>query len=263
MRKRRDIAIGQRFNKLTILEEVAARSKGRVFRCRCDCGNIKDILMMHIVRSKTMSCGCYRRQVSTKHGMWESREYATWENMIQRCTNPKSENYYLYGGRGITVCDQWSKSFEAFYEDMGSRPDNTSLDRIDGNKGYYKENCKWSTPREQMINAREFNRCIIYNDVKKSIEEWLIELNLDRDIFKSRLLRGLGFKAALLNDVDIIVLDIANKQMLIYHISEFISITGFNKDKVLQLMDNDHEEPYHGYLFRYLVGFENWPAKYV
>ncbi len=262
MGKRREIAIGQRFNKLTVLEELPVSSNGRVLKCRCDCGNIKQILMMHLVRSKIKSCGCHRTMTSTKHGMWESREYSSWENMVQRCTNPKSRKYHLYGGRGITVCDRWIKSFKVFYEDMGPRPANTTLDRIDSDKGYYKENCKWSNPREQLVNVRFFHQLIKHNGVVKTIEEWLIELNVDRNIFKSRVLRGLGFKEALLGNPDIITLNLSNKQQIVYHLSEFLGTTGFEKAKILELLDCDHREPYSGYLVRYLTGFMGWPVEY-
>lgn len=263
MRERIDIAIGQRFNKLIVIKELPIGSNGRVLRCQCDCGNIKDILLPHLIRSKIKSCGCHRRQMATKHGMWESREYSTWENMIQRCTNSKARKYHLYGGRGITICEKWLKSFQGFYEDMGSRPDNTTLDRLDGDKGYHKENCKWSTPREQAVNIRIFHHRIKHNDVVKTIEEWLIELNVDRNIFKSRITRGLGFKVALLGNVDIITLDVINKQQIIYHLHEFLSVFGFEREKVLKLIDCDHEEPYCGYLLRHLVGFQGWPCGYI
>lgn len=263
MSKRIEITPGQRYNKLTVLEELPMGPNGRVIRCQCDCGNIKDILMLHLIRFKVISCGCYRKQIHTKHGMHSSREYSTWENMIQRCTNPKARKYHLYGGRGITVCDRWLKSFQDFYEDMGFRPENTSLDRIDNDKGYFKENCKWSTSKEQAVNVRIFNHRVKNNGVVKTIEEWLIDLKLHRDVFKSRVLRGLSFKSALLADVDIIVLDTAKKQQWVYHINEFVDEFGFDKEKILDLIDNDHEEPYKGCLFRYLVDFKEWPAKYV
>jgi len=261
--KKIQLNTGQKFNMLTIIEELPISSNGRVFNCRCDCGNYKRVLLPHLVRSKIKSCGCYRKSIHTKHGMWKSREYSTWENMLQRCTNPNSKKYDIYGGRGIGVCDEWSKSFEAFYRDMGPRPDNTSLDRIDGSKGYYKENCKWSNPREQLVNVRNFAQFIKYNDVIKTTEEWLNELKLDRGVFKSRVLRGLGFKEALFCNIDVIVLDINTKQQSIYTIENFLNVNNFNKERIIDLLDNDHEEPYSGYLVRYLIGFQGWPIKYV
>lgn len=261
--KRIEIAVGQKFNMLTVLEELPLGDNGRVLNCQCECGNIKPVLLPHLIRSLIKSCGCHRRKTSTKHGMWESREYSSWENMIQRCTNPKARKYYLYGGRGITVCDRWRKSFSAFYEDIGPRPENTTLDRIDSDKGYYKENCKWSNPREQLVNVRYFHQLVKYDGIVKPVEEWIKDLEINRDNFKSRILRGLGFKNALFGDVDIISLNIDTKQQVVYDLPQFLVITCFEKEKVLELLDSDHEEPYCGYLVRYLIGFKSWPEEYV
>ena len=256
--KRLNIKPGDKYNRLTIIEELPVRNKNRVFKCLCDCGTIKTVSISPLVHSRTVSCGCYRAEIKTKHGMWESREYSTWENMIQRCTNPKAKKYYLYGARGITVCERWLKSFAAFYEDMGTRPKNTTLDRIDPNKGYYKENCRWSNPHEQLANLSYFNAPLKNNGVTKLTEDWIKELNIDRNIFASRVARGLGYKVSLLGDVDIIVLDIKNNEQSIYHLNSFVKTHNFNRTKILELADTDHQEPYHGYLIRYLVGFKGW-----
>jgi hypothetical protein len=257
------ISIGQKFNMLTVLEELPVGPNGRVLRCQCDCGNIKQVLLPHLMRSLIKSCGCYKRTLATKHGMWESREYSSWENMIQRCTNPKARKYYLYGGRGITVCNRWLESFKAFYEDMGPRPENTSLDRLDNDKGYYKDNCRWSNPREQLVNVRFFNQIVKHDVIVKTVDQWINDLNVDRNIFKSRVLRGLGFKEALFCTMDVITLNVVNKQQVIYRLPYFLSLTGFEKEKVMELLDCDHEEPYHELILRYLTGFEGWPVKYA
>ena len=92
--------------------------------------------------------------VRVQHGKSRSREYGSWQTMVQRCTNPNNTNYFKYGARGITICDSWRDSFEAFYNDMGKRPEGTTLDRIDNDGNYEPNNCRWATITEQNWNKR-------------------------------------------------------------------------------------------------------------
>ncbi len=261
--KRLEISVGQKYSMLTVIEELPISQNGRTFKCMCDCGNAHTVLMQHLVRLKIKSCGCHRRKTSTRHGMWESREYSSWENMIQRCLNPKARKYYLYGGRGITVCEEWLKSFAAFYADMGPRPEGTSLDRKDSEKGYYKDNCKWSTFKEQSVNVRSFSQFVKYNGVVQPTEKWLEELNLDRTVFKSRLLRGMSFKESLFSETDVICLNITNGEQTISHLKRLLVDKKLERNKTIELLDNDHEVPYFGYIVRYLTGFKGWPESVV
>lgn len=151
----------QRFGKL-IAKEYSHTEKGKssTWICKCDCGNIIPVVISSLNSGNTQSCGCFRleriKEAVTTHGEGRSTEYIAWGNMIQRCTNPNNPEYINYGGRNITICEEWKNSFETFLNDMGRKPDKKfSLDRIDNNKGYYKENCRWTNCSIQAINQRD------------------------------------------------------------------------------------------------------------
>lgn len=138
--------IGTKIGKLKILKEV----ENKKLLCECECGK-QELKSASILKNKK-SLKCHLCNV-TKHGYENSPTYNTWRYMKARCNNIKNHNYSLYGGRGIKICDRWL-DFKNFLEDMGERPENMELDRIDTNGNYEKSNCRWATKSENALNRR-------------------------------------------------------------------------------------------------------------
>jgi hypothetical protein len=147
--------IGRKFGRWTVVEYTGVRCKLQQFSCRCYCGTVKTLYGADLRAGKTKQCTiCHNRQNAqnnTKHGYWDTPTYKIWQQMIQRCTNPKSSGYQYYGGRGIKVCDRWLK-FEYFLKDMGGRPSKLTIDRIDNDGNYEPENCRWVTHKVNCNN---------------------------------------------------------------------------------------------------------------
>lgn len=201
---RKESVIGEKFNKLTILS--LAKSKAYTYKsgrisyrarvvCSCECGTIKEYDLSSVRTSKSKSCGCLQRIVASKtfttHGRKKTAEYRAWAALKQRVTNPNSDRYDCYGGRGMEVCERWLNSFENFYSDMGSRPSSKhSIDRIDVNKGYFPENCRWATSKEQGRNRRT-NVIIKTPDGDMCIAEAASRFGLPYHILQHRLAKGM------------------------------------------------------------------------
>jgi len=153
--RRKDLK-GYRSGRLTVVSFNSVNDNGdALWNCVCDCGSEFVAGGSHIKNGDTSSCGCLRREIHTKHNGSHLPEYAVWEGIIQRCTNPNSTFYEYYGGRGITVCDRW-RDFGNFFEDMGERPDKLTIDRIDGNGNYEPGNCRWASRKDQVHHLRKF-----------------------------------------------------------------------------------------------------------
>lgn len=169
---------GRVFNRLTVIG-IAYKVKGRTFwNCKCSCGNDAISSGDHLRAGSKQSCNCLRRENSKylqrngkyRHGMSKERPHRIWSNMISRCKYKELPEYKDYAGRGITVCDSWL-TFENFYNDMKPFPDDLTLDRIDNSKGYYKENCRWATSKQQTRNTRK-NLYITIDGVTNCLSAW-------------------------------------------------------------------------------------------
>jgi hypothetical protein len=183
---------GQRFGRLIALEFVRSTSSATFWRCKCDCGKIVEVARGSLTTGKTRSCGCLLAEIvktaSRTHGMSGTSEHNAWMGMIQRCTNPSNARYSDYGGRGICVCSRWL-SFENFISDMGLRPDGCTLDRIDNDKGYSPDNCRWATTYTQASNKRNSKRYTC-NGMTLTEAEWAAVRSMKRTTIQYRIKAG-------------------------------------------------------------------------
>lgn len=184
---------GKRFGRLTVLHRAGWKGKAIMWACRCDCGKLHDVNGQALRDGHSQSCGCLHHEGiadrNRTHGLSDSPEYRNWAAMLTRCTNPESQDYPNYGGRGITVCERW-KSFENFYADMGPRPGPAhTVDRKDNNGNYEPANCRWATPRQQARNRRN-NALVTYQDETLLLTEWARRKGICRYTLWSRYKKG-------------------------------------------------------------------------
>jgi hypothetical protein len=200
-----------RFGMLLVLSRVENVHGGKraAWLCRCDCGRECVVSGSSLRMALKSDCGCLTHgkmsAVHLKHGMSthgrRPPEYMIWVNMNRRCGDPTNDHYAGYGGRGITVCDQWRTDFAVFYADMGPRPSpKYSIDRIDNGAGYSAANCRWATQREQQRNRRS-NRPIEHEGRTQLISDWASEAGMGTGTLSARLRSGWPMARALATPV--------------------------------------------------------------
>lgn len=184
--------IGQKFGLLTAIEIVGKSRRGPLVKCVCECGGTKTVAQKDLRGGNNKSCGCLHK----KHGLTGSRIYQAWGNMKKRCNDPTNKSYINYGGRGISYDKRW-ESFENFYEDMkDGYADDLTLDRIDVNKDYSKDNCRWAD-KETQANNTTTNNLVSYKGETMTQAEFARKYNLDYELFRHRLQDGWSIERAM------------------------------------------------------------------
>lgn len=154
--------------------------------CKCECGTVRAVANKALRDGSSMSCGCGQRDAVTTHGLKNSKEYNSWNAMMDRCRNPRSKDWDNYGGRGIKVCKRWN-NFVSFLEDMGKRPPHcSSIERKDNNGDYCKSNCKWATSKEQGRNKRT-NGAVEVNGKMLCFTAFADSIGMSHDVIHRRV----------------------------------------------------------------------------
>lgn len=198
---------GQAFNRLTVTGFAGRNKRGcPLWDCVCTCGNlVLGKVAGDIKQGNTKSCGCLKREKTvgrnTTHGLSGAPEYVVWAGMIARCSNPNHSGWGRYGGRGVTVCNEWLTSFETFYADMGQRPSpEHSVERKANDEGYSASNCFWATKVEQANNTSA-NVLLTCLGETKTMAQWCLERGLSYPAVRARKERGWSDEDALTKPV--------------------------------------------------------------
>lgn len=180
---------GRCFGQLRVVKLGNRAKCGKIrWVCQCDCGNQVEVRSDHLLSGHTTSCGCYNGCCHATHNKTNTRLFRIWGNMKSRCFHTNDKDYKNYGGRGIAVCEEWSNSFEKFYEWSISNGynDYLTIDRIDVNGNYEPNNCRWTTIKHQNNNRRN-NKMITYKGETHTLSQWCEKLNLSYDAIEKRL----------------------------------------------------------------------------
>lgn len=181
---------GQTIGRLYVVSRAQSTDKAlALWNVRCECGKEYVVVGASLRRGRAQPCRCMA------HGMCNTPTYIAWQDMKNRCLNSACRAYKNYGGRGITVCEQWM-DFRSFFADMGVRPDGTELDRIDNNAGYSAKNCRWISRK---INNRNKRTTVLLSCLGRTqcLKDWAIELGIHPSSLKKRLIKGWPLEVAL------------------------------------------------------------------
>lgn len=184
--------IGQRFGRMTVLGPIDRSTSSPKINCLCDCGIQKFVRLPNLIVGRSVSCGCSR---GTKKSSQHKPTYSVWCAIHSRCKAASGKSKKLYADRGIRVCARW-RVYANFLEDMGLRPEGTSIDRINNALGYEPGNCRWATPKQQALNRRS-NVILEYNGETLHLTQWSEKLGISYSAITNRLKRGWSIEDAL------------------------------------------------------------------
>jgi hypothetical protein len=198
---------GRRFDRLLVLSRAGNDKRGKTrWLCRCDCGVEKIVGGQALRDGAIKSCGCFHRDEMTErlttHGKTKTRIYRIYNNIIARCYKPTNTRYSVYGGRGISVCEEWRNSFQAFCDwamTNGYRDDLT-IDRINNDGNYEPSNCRWIGNKDQQSN-RSDNHYITCFGKTQTLQQWADEYGIRFNTIIGRLVRGWDIERALTTKV--------------------------------------------------------------
>ena len=199
--KKRNVQVGDEFGQWVVLSfEFVDSSRKKVWKCKCVCGTIRNVVQQRLTNGRSKNCGCVRIKnkiaKQTTHGLSHTTEYTIWKYMIRRC-HSNTTNRHLYRDRGITVCDRWRNSFLDFLSDMGNRPSpKHTLDRINNNGNYQPSNVRWATPKEQSRNTRRARK-IEFNGETITVAELCERHGVSRTVVNGRLANGWSIDLAI------------------------------------------------------------------
>lgn len=205
--------IGKRIGHVVVIAEddplvTPKGTKHRRYLCQCECGNTKSFIEWNLKKAGGhANCGCVNRievaERSRTHGKSHTKLYGVWGSMIKRCRNPRDYHYNQYGGRGITVCDEWLdyKNFEIWALNNGYS-EGLSIDRINVDGDYCPQNCRWATEYTQMNNRRN-TYYLEYNGLRLPLSEWSVRTGIHRETIRQRILAGWSVEKALTTPLDI------------------------------------------------------------
>ena len=264
---------GVKYGRLTALNIVEGR-KPIYWLCKCDCGNYDEVRASNLQSGAVRSCGCLNDEVITKHGQAHSRLYKVFNSLKQRCLNPNDKGYKNYGGRGITVCNEWlnkEKGFMNFYNwamengyDENAKFQECTIDRIDVNGNYEPSNCRWATNKEQALNKTD-SRKFKHNGKYQTLKEWSEELKISYKVLQSHTHKGESIEK-IVKGIDERKKDRENKKVILINkdnnefFGEFLNV--FEACKKLGLKRTQMSSAYkavkgkrnhsYGYIWRYV-----------